>query len=140
MAKVVLERRSGDYGFTATDEQGTVIQTDTSLENGGNNFGIRPMQLLLIALGSCSAIDIVTILKKQKQVLNEFIISIEGQRETGKEPSLWNEIRVHFLLKGQVDVEKADRACSLSIEKYCSVAETLRRAGAHIHWEVTVKP
>ena len=55
-------------------------------------------------------------------------MNIEGEREEGKEPSLWKTINIIFELKGQTDYDKADRACELSIEKYCSVAETLRRA------------
>ncbi|HEV7620846.1 MAG TPA: OsmC family protein [Flavisolibacter sp.] len=138
MIRVELERKSGDYGFVAVDEFGNNIQTDSSPANGGLNFGIRPMQLLLMALGSCSAIDIVSILKKQKQEITGFRIEINGVREEGKEPSLWKNISLHFYLDGIVDTEKASRACSLSLEKYCSVAETLRRGGTIIDWKVTV--
>ena len=138
MVTVELERVDGDYGFKAKDSNGNFIQTDTSIENGGSNFGVRPMQAVLMAMGSCSAIDIVSILKKQRQVLDSFSITIEGEREKGKEPSLWKYISLHFKMKGQIDEEKARKACSLSVEKYCSVAETLRRAGATIEWDVTV--
>jgi putative redox protein len=138
MVTVELERVDGDYGFKAKDSNGHFIQTDTSIENGGSNFGVRPMQAVLMAMGSCSAIDIVSILKKQRQVLESFSIKIEGKREEGKEPSLWKHISLHFKMKGQIEEDKARKACSLSVEKYCSVAETLRRAGATIEWDVTV--
>ncbi|MFL5789018.1 MAG: OsmC family protein [Flavisolibacter sp.] len=138
MVRIELQRVQGDYGFKAKDENGNTLQTDTSIENGGTNFGVRPMQTLLMALGSCSAIDIVSILKKQRQQLDEFEIKIEGEREKGKEPSLWKKIHMHFILKGKIDPDKAQKACTLSVEKYCSVAETLRRAGAAIEWNVTV--
>ena len=136
MIQVSLTRVQGDYGFEAKDAQGHIIKTDSSLENGGQNFGARPMQLLLMGLGSCSAIDVVSILKKQRQQIEDFSIDIKGEREKGKEPSLWETIHVVFELKGAIDEDKAKRACALSIEKYCSVAETLRRAGAKITWEV----
>jgi putative redox protein len=138
MVRIELQRVQGDYGFRANDENGNTLQTDTSIENGGTNFGVRPMQTLLMALGTCSAIDIVSILKKQRQQLDEFEIKIEGEREKGKEPSLWKMIHMHFILKGEIDPDKAQKACTLSVEKYCSVAETLRRAGATIEWSVTV--
>lgn len=138
MIQVTLNRVQGDYGFEAKDAQGHIIKTDSSLENGGQNYGARPMQLLLMGLGSCSAIDVVGILKKQRQTIERFSIDIKGEREQGKEPSLWKSIHMIFELKGDIDEDKATRACALSIDKYCSVAETLRRAGAAISWEVKV--
>ena len=139
MIQVILNRVQGDYGFEAKDAQGHIIRTDSSLENGGENFGARPMQLLLMGLGSCSAIDVVAILKKQRQNIEAFSIDIKGEREQGKEPSLWKTINMVFELKGDIDEDKAKRACALSIDKYCSVAETLRRAGAEITWQVKVQ-
>ena len=139
MVRIELKRVKGEYGFIAKDENGNTLQTDTSIENGGSNFGVRPMQSLLMALGSCSAIDIVSILKKQRQRLEQFEMKIEGEREKGKEPSLWTQVHIHFILKGTIDQDKAQKACAISVEKYCSVAETLRRAGAKIQWDVTVE-
>jgi putative redox protein len=138
MVTIHLERTNGDYGFKASDEKGHFITTDTSLENGGSNFGVRPMQAVLMALGSCSAIDIVSILKKQRQEPDGFSITIKGEREKDKVPALWKYIEMHFTLTGNIDQEKAQKACGLSVEKYCSVAETLRRAGATIEWKLTV--
>jgi len=139
MIKIELERVEGDYGFRAKDERGHAIHFDTSDENGGTNFGVRPMQSLLMALGSCSGIDIVSILKKQKQEFSFFAISIEGEREQSKTVSLWTKINVEFRFKGLLDYRKAYKACQLSIEKYCSVAETLRRAGAEINWKLSIE-
>ena len=104
---------------------GIPCSMDTSEETGGDNFGARPMQMLLMGLGGCSAIDIVTILKKQRQQIDDFKIEIEGEREQGKEPSLWKNVRIKYFLKGQIEPEKAKRACELSMGKYCSVAATL---------------
>lgn len=138
MITVELERLEGDYSFRAKDAAGHQLQTDTSLENGGANFGVRPMQTLLMALGGCSGIDIVAILKKQRQSIETFTMKISGEREAGKEPSLWKMVHIDFHFSGAIEQEKAERACALSIEKYCSVAETLRRAGATITWQATV--
>ena len=139
MIAVELERVGGDFGFEAKDAAGHVVRTDSSTESGGINFGTRPTQLLLMGLGSCSGIDIVTILKKQKQTIDTFTMKIEGEREKDVIPSLWKTIHILFELSGDIDIDKAKRACQLSVEKYCSVAETLRRAGATITWEVKVK-
>jgi putative redox protein len=140
MIEITLDRVQGDYGFEAKDQQGNVIKTDTSLEGGGSNAGARPMQMLLMALGGCSGIDVVSILKKQRQTIEKFKMHITGEREAGKEPSLWTTVHVIFELSGTIEEEKAKKACALSIDKYCSVAETLRRAGASVTWEVKVLP
>ena len=60
---------------------------------------------------------------------------ISGEREKGKEPSLWESVHIEFELTGNIEQEKAERACALSINKYCSVAETLRRGGTRDHME-----
>jgi Predicted redox protein, regulator of disulfide bond formation len=138
MIKIELDRVHGDFGFEAKDANGHVVKIDTSPEGGGTNFGARPMQLLLMGLGGCSGIDIVNILKKQRQTIEGFSMRIEGEREAGKEPSLWKDINIVFELSGAIDPEKAKRACELSMDKYCSVAETLRRAGGDIKWSVIV--
>lgn len=136
MIRVELERVHGDYGFRGKDAAGHEVLFDSSTEHGGDNFGIRPMQSLLFALGSCSAIDVVSILKKQKQNLTSLRIKIEGERADTKPISLWENINLSFEFNHGVDEEKAKKACALSVEKYCSVAETLRRAGATINWRI----
>jgi putative redox protein len=138
MIKIELERVEGDFGFEAKDANGHIVRIDTSPEGGGTNFGARPMQLLLMGLGGCSGIDIVNILKKQRQPIEGFSMKVEGEREAGKEPSLWKDITIVFELKGGIDPDKAKRACELSMDKYCSVAETLRRAGGDLKWKLTL--
>ncbi len=138
MNTIKMERITGDFGFEVKDENGHILQTDSSIENGGSNYGFRPMQLILSALGSCSAIDMVSVLKKQRQTIEQFKIKVEGEREHDTIPSLWKSIKVSFELQGNIDKEKAEKAGALSIEKYCSVAETLRRSGTEITWQVHV--
>jgi putative redox protein len=139
MIKVELERVNEGFGFEARDVNGHTVRIDTSAETGGNNFGVRPMQLLLMGLGGCSGIDIVSILKKQRQQVESFSIKIEGEREAGTDPSLWKEVNVLFELSGNIDPEKAQKACALSMDKYCSVAQTLRRSGTTLRWDVVVR-
>ena len=138
MIRIELNRVKGDFGFEAKDAHGHMARMDSSPETGGGEFGIRPMQMLLMGLGGCSGIDIVSILKKQRQTVEGFSMTIEGAREKGKEPSLWENIHVVFRLKGKIDPDKAQKACALSIDKYCSVAATLKEARCQITWEVTV--
>ncbi len=138
MVTIQINRVEGDFGFEAKDTNGHTLRLDTSDETGGNNFGVRPMQSLLMGLGGCSGIDIISILKKQRLIPEEFSMKIKGEREKGKEPSLWESVHIDFELKGNIDKEKAERACALSINKYCSVAETLRRSGTKITWNVNI--
>lgn len=140
MIEINIDRKEGDCGFEATDANGHTIKMDTSPETGGVNFGVRPMQVLLMGLGGCSGIDIVMILKKQRQQVDNFSMKIEGERQSGKEPSLWKEVKIIFELKGNLDAEKARRACELSMDKYCSVAETLRLGGTVLTWELRLNP
>ena len=138
MQTIELTREQLDYGFVATDILGHRVQIDTSPESGGKNFGARPMQLLLMGLAGCSAIDVISILNKQRQNVTDYRMVVHGEREHGKEPSLWKEIKVEFHLYGDIEGVKAQRAADLSIEKYCSVAATLRAAGANIQYKVLV--
>lgn len=138
MALMNAELTNPDYGFTVIDEKNHSIFIDIPAEQGGNGGGMRPMQTVLAALCGCSGVDIVGILKKQRQAYTSLKIYVDGEREQGKEPSLWQHVRVRFELGGTVDPAKAFRAAELSITKYCSVAETLRRAGATITFTVFV--
>lgn len=139
MVTISLERKSGDYGFEIKDQKGHSVKADTGPDNGGENYGFRPMQLVLAALGSCSAIDLVSILKKQRQEIDDLKMEIHGERQEDVIPSLWKQVNVIIQLTGNINEEKARRAAELSMEKYCSVAETLRRGGTKIHWEIIVK-
>jgi putative redox protein len=138
MIEINLTRVNAEFGFEATDANGHSVTMDTSPETGGFNFGFRPMQLLLVGLGGCSGIDIGTILKKQRQVVEGFSMKIQGERQKGKEITLWESVHIFFELKGNIDPEKAYRACELAMKKYCSVAETLRLSGTAITWEVNI--
>ncbi|MEI9942795.1 MAG: OsmC family protein [Chitinophagaceae bacterium] len=138
MSLMNAELTNPDYGFTVIDEKDHSIFIDIPAEQGGNGGGLRPMQTVLAALCGCSGVDVVSILKKQKQTYSSFKIFIDGEREKGKEPSLWEYVYIRFEFVGNVEPAKAYRASELSITKYCSVAETLRRAGATLTFRVFV--
>jgi len=138
MAMIHLKQIDQDYQFLTTDETGQTMTMDIPVDQGGHGNGVRPMQTLLSALGGCSGVDIVMILKKQKQILTLFEMEINGEREDDKEPALWQTIHIVFKFKGTLSHEQAEKACALSIEKYCSVAATLRAAGAVITWSIEI--
>jgi putative redox protein len=138
MIQIEVTRVNGDFGFEARDAAGHTVRIDSSPETGGADFGVRPMQLLLMGLGGCSGIDIVSILKKQRQPVEGFRMLIEAEREKGKEPALWESAHIIFELQGAIDPDKAKKACALSIDKYCSVAATLRAGHTNITWEVRI--
>ncbi|WP_431214409.1 OsmC family protein [Puia sp. P3] len=112
MVRIQLSRVNGDFGFEAKDAFGHIVRMDSTPESGGEDFGVRPMQMLLMGLGGCSGIDIVSILKKQRQTVTGFDMSIEGHREHGKEPSLWTNVHIVFELKGDIDPDKAKKPAS----------------------------
>ncbi len=139
MARIEIKRVDNDYAFEAIDTNNHSLRMDAAEAVGGHNSGFRPMQTLLSGLGGCSAVDILSILKKQRQEVKDFTMLIDGEREEGKEPSLWKHIHIHFQFTGNIDAEKAAKACSLSLDKYCSVAATLRAAGCTIEWDIEIK-
>jgi putative redox protein len=125
--RITLERMNQAVHMKATNEEGAVVHVDGAAKVGGENKGFRPMQLLLAGLGSCSSIDIVGILKKQKQPLEDLQVLVDGEREDKKVPSLFRDIHVHFILKGDLDEKKVKRAVDLSMKTYCSVTRILEK-------------
>ena len=138
MATISLQLEQKPYGFIVTDESENSIKLD-NIGTQTPNFGVSPMQSLLMALAGCSSIDVLLILEKQKQVVDTFEVNVSGTKQKVNEFSLWDEIKMEIIISGSVDEDKAKRATQLSIDKYCSVAETLRRAGAKIEYKVTIK-
>lgn len=135
--KIIIKRTDDDFAMVAKNEEGNLIQMDGPPHLGGHDTGFRPTQLLLAAVGGCSAIDVVMILKKQKQRIDSLEIEVDGEKEKVEEYSLFRNITIHFKLKGEIELEKAERAVQLSIEKYCSVSKTLEPT-AKITYKVSV--
>ena len=135
--KITIKRTDDDFAMEAKNEDGNIITMDGPPNLGGHNSGFRPTQLLLAAVGGCSAIDVVMILKKQKQRIDSFEIEVDGEKEAVEEYSLFRNIVIHFKLKGEIELEKAERAVQLSIDKYCSVSKTLEPT-AKITYKVTL--
>lgn len=138
--KIEINRLNDSYWMEAVNESGNKVHMDASPDIGGTDHGFRPMQLLLTALGGCSAIDIILILKKQKQELEDITISVTGEREKDTVPSLFREVHVHFVLFGNLEEDKVKKAVSLSVEKYCSVARMLEKTATVTHSFEIVNP
>lgn len=134
-----LVKQEGAFHFKASNESGSTIDIDASPAIGGTNQGPRPMELLIMGLGGCSGIDLLSILRKQKIEPEGVEIIINADREKDAVPSLFTEIHVEYRIKGDVDLAKAERAAQLSMEKYCSAAKTLEKTAKITHSVVIVK-
>lgn len=133
MVKIEITRIDQDYRMEAFNEKGKSIIMDAGEADGGHDSGLRPMQLLLAAMGGCSAIDLISILRKQREPLRDLKITVTGERQQGVVPALYTEVHAHFKLYGDINQEKAERAVQLSVEKYCSVAKTLEKTATVTH-------
>jgi len=112
--------------FVATDNVGHSIVMDASKQSGGEGSGFSPMQLLLIALGGCTGMDVVHIMRKQRQQVKDLEILVSGKR-VKEPPQVYNNIHVEYKINGEDIKESAvQRAIQLSEDKYCSVGATLR--------------
>jgi putative redox protein len=111
------------------------VHIDAAEGIGGHNAGARPMELLLMGIGGCTAIDVILILKKQRQSIEDFQIRISGTREKieGTEKTPFREINIQFELKGAIDGNKALKAIQLSMEKYCSATAQLEPSATITH-------
>lgn len=131
--KITLVRVSEPFHFEAFGENGKSVHIDAATSLGGTESGVRPMEMLLQALAGCASIDIISILRKQRQEISGFSAEVEGERESGKDANLFRRIKVAFHVSGNVDENHLKRAIALSMEKYCSVAKTLEKT-AEITW------
>lgn len=137
--KISLKRVDDAFHFEASNEDGRTVQIDAAEKIGGHNQGVRPTQMMLMALASCSGIDVISILKKQKQQIDDFQVEVEGEQEQIQDAAkVFTDIHVQFNMKGNIEPQKAKRAVELSMEKYCSVEKTLRLAGAKIGYKISV--
>jgi putative redox protein len=125
MNEVRIKQING-YHLEALNEDDNSVSIDASSQIGGTGKGMRPMQMLLAALGGCSTIDVITILNKQKQKVSGIKVNLKGDREKKKTgATIYKQIAVHFELKGNLDPKKVEKAIDLSLSKYCSVAKSL---------------
>lgn len=113
---------AGGAAFIGSSAAGHKVVIDGPPDGGGRDLGPRPMEMMLLGLGSCTGYDIVSILKKARQDVTDVEISVDGQRADAV-PSVFTDINIHFRVSGHGLSEKqVDRAIRLSAEKYCSAS------------------
>ena len=114
-------------------DSGHTITMDGPPESGGENLGVRPMEMLLLGVAGCTMIDVVTTLKKMRQDLSHLETKINAERATDH-PKVFTDIHIQFILKGQnLDEKKVDKAITLSAEKYCSASIMLGETATITH-------
>lgn len=134
--KVKLTRQGGAK-FEAVDEDGHVAVIDGPPSVGGANDGIRPMQLVLMGLAGCSAVDVLHILHKGRHEVDDLEIEVEGTRADAV-PAVFADVHLRFIASGAFDQGKLDRAVELSVTKYCSVARMLDQT-VKFTWEAELR-
>ncbi len=119
---------TGGMQFVASSDSGHAVVMDAGPEVGGSNTGSRPMELLLMGIGGCSGMDIISILKKKKQNVTGLEANVTGTMSDDY-PQKYTEITIEYIVRGRgVTEEAVKRAVQLSMDKYCSVKATLEGA------------
>ncbi len=135
---ISLELTDPPYHFVATGLAGVEVRIDASPTIGGTGDGVRPMELLLMGIAGCSAIDVVHILRKQRLEVPSLSVRVHGEREPDAVPAVFTEIRLDFTFGAELPEAKVRRAIELSLEKYCSAAAMLRKT-ARIDYTLTME-
>ncbi|QBZ82261.1 peroxiredoxin [Hydrogenovibrio crunogenus] len=118
----------GGMAFEGTTESGHSVLMDAAPEVGGENKGARPMEMVLLGLGGCTSIDVIMMLQKSKQAVDDCQVEITAERSDSI-PKVFTKIHVHFKITGQdLNLKKVERAVNLSAEKYCSVSKMLEHS------------
>ena len=122
-----------DATFIGESGSGHAVVMDGPPDHGGRNLGVRPMEMLLLGMGGCTAFDVVHILKKSRQPVTDVVTEIEAARATD-EPKVFTKIHVHFIVTGDgLDEKRVSRAVSLSADKYCSASIMLGKTAEISH-------
>lgn len=123
--KIQLKRNTDPFHFEISNAEGHMTETDGSVDIGGQNLGMRPMELFLASLASCSSIDVVYILRKQRQKVEDIRVDVSGERIKDSIPAVFTDIHLHFVLTGVLKPEKVEFAIDRSVTTYCSVSKMI---------------
>jgi putative redox protein len=123
----------GEEKFVAASPSGHAIVVDSDRQT---NSAPGPMELVLMALGACTATDIVIVMKKKRQKLEMLEVICSGERAT-EPPTVWTKLEILYRLRGELDDAAVKHAIELSEEKYCSVAAMLKKT-AKISWRYEI--
>ena len=128
MAEVEVKlKRVKNCNFEAVNSGGQVAMIDGPPSLGGEDKGVRPMEMILMGLAGCSSMDLLLILGKQRQSPEDIEVTIKGHR-VDEVPAVYSDIHMHFEVSGDVDLKKLQKAADLSVEKYCSVVKMLQNS------------
>ena len=135
-SEIILQWTKGMSFDSVID--GHKITIDSSVENGGNDFGPRPKALLMLSLAGCTGLDIVSLMNKMRVDFSKFNIKVEGDLAE-EHPKKYNSLKIIFEVSGKnPESDKIEKAVKLSEEKYCGVWATLK-PGVDITYEILVK-
>ena len=135
--QVKLKRVNKAFHYEGFNESKIKVDIDANPVIGGEEKGVRPMELLLMGVAGCASIDLGLILKKQKQELIDYEVEVTGERNEN-EAKNFKSINLHFILWGNLDSNKVERAIELTLTKYCSVALSLDKS-IEITYTYTIK-
>lgn len=136
--KVELQRLNQAVHFEAKGGATDIkVHIDGSPEIGGEGLGVRPMEMVLMALASCSSLDLISILKKQRQPIEDLKVNVEAKRKDAI-PSVFTSIHMIFKFKGALNLQKVEKAAELAVKKYCSVHDMLSAGGVEITYSVEI--
>lgn len=124
---------TGDVSFSGTSDSGHTVIMDGAPETGGQNQGARPMELVLIGTGGCTAFDVIHILRKSRQEISGCVAEVEAKR-ADTDPKVFTNIHIHFVITGKnLDAKKVQHAIELSATKYCSASIMLAKTAKVTH-------
>lgn len=119
--------------FVGESGSGHSVILDGAPEAGGRNMGFRPMEMLLLGLGGCSAFDVMMILKRGREKVTDCVVELDGERAT-TDPKVFTKISLRYIITGHaLDRKKVERAVSLSAEKYCSASAMMAKTATIEH-------
>lgn len=122
-----------NMSFVGESGSGHSVVMDGAPEFGGRNLGFRPMEMLLLGLGGCTAFDVIMILQKSRQNINDCEVYIEAERSENI-PKVFTRIHIHFVISGKgLDTNRVEKAVNLSADKYCSASEMLGKTAEITH-------
>jgi len=122
-----------DVMFLGESGSGHSVVMDGAPDAGGRNLGVRPMEMLLLGLGGCSAFDVMLILKRGREAVTDCVVDIDAERAT-TDPKVFTKIVMHYTVTGhELDLKKVERAVALSAEKYCSASAIMAKTAELTH-------
>jgi len=130
-----------DVTFLGESGSGHAVVMDGPPESGGRNLGPRPMEMILLGMGGCTAFDVAHILRKARQPVTDCVAELEAERAT-TDPKVFTRIHVHFIVTGRgLKDKQVQRAVELSAEKYCSASIMLGKSVEITHdYEIRDEP